>query len=134
MHGFLMDSHICSLPPLSFSLSPLADQAPIITDPPVSQAYLLHDTANLNCLADGNPTPTYQWFFNNAEIEGENLPNLVIHFIRPEHRGVYHCIATNIAGSDVSEKVQVTIKGIKYHMIITIITIACDLITCINIY
>ena len=92
----------------------------------MSQAYLLHDTVNLTCLADGKPAPTYQWFFNNAEIEGENLPNLIIHSIRPEHRGVYHCIAINTAGSDVSEKVQVTIKGIAYHIIITI---ACDLIT-----
>lgn len=113
---------VCSLSPpflsLSHSLSPIADQAPTIIAPPVSQAYLLHDTAYISCLAASEPAPTYQWFFNNIEIEGENSPNLIIYPIKPENRGVYHCIATNRAGSDESKKAQVSIKGKTYHIIV----------------
>ena len=86
--------------------------APTIVAPPVSQGYLLGELANISCLATGIPAPTYQWFFNGVQIEGESFPYYIISSIAPESRGVYYCIATNEAGSVTSDGAQITVDGI----------------------
>ena len=87
--------------------------APTIVAPPKSQAHLLSELANISCLATGIPTPTYQWFFNGVQIEGESFPYYIISSIAPEHRGVYYCTATNEAGSVTSVGAQITIDGMS---------------------
>lgn len=103
------------------SLSPslLVNQepvAPTIIAPPMSQAYLLGDLVNISCLATGVPAPTYQWFFNGVELEGETFPYYIIFSVAPENRGVYYCTATNKAESVTADEAQITIDGIwLYH-------------------
>ena len=77
----------------------------------MSRAFLLGDLANISCLATGIPAPSYRWFFNGVEIEGETFPYYIIFSIAPEHRGIYNCTATNEAGSDTSDEAQITIDG-----------------------
>ena len=86
--------------------------APTIVAPPMSRAYLLDDLANISCLATGIPTPTYQWFFNGALLEGQTFPSYIISSVAPADRGVYYCIATNDAGTATSDGAQLTINGI----------------------
>ena len=56
------------------------------------------DKLDLNCSAEANPSPTYQWMFNNVILENENNPTLIIESIQPDKGGVYRCTARNIRG------------------------------------
>ena len=87
------------------------DVAPTITAPPISQAFTLGEIANITCVATGQPAPTYQWFYNDQEINGEISPYLIISSIEPDDRGVYYCIVRSRAGSVESSRAQVTIEG-----------------------
>ena len=86
--------------------------APAITLHPANQVYRLGDLANISCAASGQPTPTYQWIFNDVPLPGEVSPNLIIPSVGTEHRGLYYCIATNEAGTDQSTKAELTLEGI----------------------
>ena len=68
---------------------------------------------NLTCQATGIPPPTYRWYRDGTEIEGQVRSQLYIEQFSPEERGYYSCKATNSNGSDVSNSLLLMLQG-KY--------------------
>lgn len=57
----------------------------------------------LKCNVTGNPKPNIQWYHNGKLIEYDWLvtyeePKLVIQTYEEKDKGVYQCVATNVAG------------------------------------
>lgn len=57
----------------------------------------------LNCSVSGNPKPRIQWYRNGELIQYDLLinytePKLIIRSYEEYHKGIYQCIATNVAG------------------------------------
>ncbi|KAM4042569.1 immunoglobulin superfamily member 10 isoform 1-T1 [Anomaloglossus baeobatrachus] len=76
-------------------------------------------TVSIKCQAEGRPFPTITWILANETIASEKSDSVHKVFVLPDgtltirevtiyDRGIYKCIATNIAGSDTfTVKVQV---------------------------
>lgn len=80
-----------------------------ITTPPViqnafsSREDVLGYFVKLVCNVTGNPKPNVQWYHNGKLIEYDwivryNETNLLINTFEEKHKGIYQCIATNVAG------------------------------------
>lgn len=80
-----------------------------ITSPPVinggfsSKEEVLGYYSTLNCDASGNPKPTIQWYRDGKLIKYDWIvkykePKLLIQTFEERHKGIYQCIATNVAG------------------------------------
>jgi hypothetical protein len=72
-----------------------------------SKAILQGQSTSFVVLAVGDPTPTYQWYFNNTIIEGETSPTLS----NVSAAGVYKVIATNSRGSVTSTLCTLTVSN-----------------------
>lgn len=98
----------------------------VITYPPrilqgKSKEITVHSgsTIDLKCQAEGRPFPTVTWILANATIASEKSDNnhkafvqsdstLIITDMSIYDRGIYKCLATNVAGADTfTVKVQV---------------------------
>jgi len=74
----------------------------------------------LQCTASGFPNPTITWHFNMRQIMAADAPRLsvtpdgglIINGVVTNDDGLYHCVATNPAGSDMGT-VNLTIYGKK---------------------
>ena len=84
-------------------------------NPPVDVFVLDRGTATLDCNADGFPTPTIQWKFNDVEITNGGRYSITeqgvlnIMNVGLDDIGVYTCNATNGIGyvnGNISLKVQ----------------------------
>lgn len=65
----------------------------------------------LNCVANGNPQPTIQWFKDDDLLTGEEGSFLNIKKLNLKTRGRYKCNASNALGRDECEPVIVKIRG-----------------------
>ena len=66
-----------------------------------------NDRVTLDCQADGNPSPTVRWIFNNSSY----VPGL-FYITGKQNEGFYRCIAENIVGRDGSTRdVYLTVFG-----------------------
>ena len=62
----------------------------------------------LECLAEGEPLPSYQWFRNHLPIPGEHVDTSVgVSRLVVSHTGYYHCQAGNSLGLAKSDVVEV---------------------------
>lgn len=57
----------------------------------------------LICNVTGNPKPTVQWYHDGKLIEYDWIvkykePKLLIHTFEEKDKGIYQCVATNVAG------------------------------------
>jgi len=59
--------------------------------------------ANFSVTAAGTPPLTYQWYFENTEIEGATTPSLSIENVQTSDMGAYHVFVQNQFGSEASE-------------------------------
>ncbi|KAF5888558.1 vascular cell adhesion protein 1-like [Clarias magur] len=71
--------------------------------PVIRQAsYQVHvytgQSLTINCSADGNPSPVYNWISPNNIISSPNSSIITISSVSTEHQGQYTCNATNSAG------------------------------------
>ena len=74
----------------------------------------------LRCVTSGFPNPVVTWYFNTREITVNDVPrlsvtpdsDLIINGVVTNDDGVYECVATNAAGSDMGT-VNLTIHGNK---------------------
>ena len=72
----------------------------------------------LRCTTSGFPDPLITWHFNTREITVNDAPRLsvtpdgylIINGVVANDNGIYRCVATNVAGSDMGT-VNLTIHG-----------------------
>ncbi|XP_046857968.1 carcinoembryonic antigen-related cell adhesion molecule 1-like isoform X1 [Xenia sp. Carnegie-2017] len=69
------------------------------------------DKARLTCTAEGNPQPQFEIFLNDASVV--NQSELVINEVSTKNVGDYTCRATNNLGSQLSQKVNLPLKGMS---------------------
>lgn len=76
---------------------------PVIHDGISSRIDVLGYYVKLNCNVTGNPKPDVRWYHNGKLIEYDWIvtykePRLLIHTYEEKHKGIYQCVATNVAG------------------------------------
>ncbi len=82
--------------------------APSFTLQPVSLTRLTGETATFSVLANGTPTPTLQWYFNNAPLSVTD-PSLTLLNLQLSKAGEYYAVANNSKGSVTSSVVTLTL-------------------------
>lgn len=83
----------------------------------------------LRCTASGVPSPTINWHFNMRPIAVNDSPrlsitpdsHLIINSVVTSDEGLYQCVATNAAGSDVGG-VNLTIHGNIFLFLVSCIS------------
>jgi T5SS/PEP-CTERM-associated repeat protein len=60
---------------------------------------------------NGVPAPTYQWYFNNAQINNATNATYTIASAVPANAGSYHVIVGNTAGSIISTNATLTVDS-----------------------
>jgi hypothetical protein len=93
-----------------------SSMAPQITTSPQSQ--IVNETSNVTfaVVATGNPTPSYQWRFNGANISGATNTFFTRTNVQSGDAGSYTALATNLVGSVTS---AVAILAVNTSPIIT---------------
>jgi hypothetical protein len=83
--------------------------APVITTPeqPEDVTVLPDSTTTLSVVAQGFPTPVYQWYRNGLAVPGATQSSIFL-FNFPPDAGSYHVIASNAAGTATSRTATVT--------------------------
>ncbi len=71
--------------------------------------------ATFICNATGQPTPSFQWFFQSTnssvfKVNGTK-PVLYMTDLRRHHEGYYYCKASNLHGAAVSQKARLDVLG-----------------------
>ena len=90
---------------VTLSIGTSTAAAPSFGTQPQSQTLAGGSTVVFAAVADGSPTPTYQWYFDGHTLSdggGVNNvtgPALVINGAAAASAGTYYCIATNASGS-----------------------------------
>ncbi|XP_015742276.1 mucosa-associated lymphoid tissue lymphoma translocation protein 1-like isoform X1 [Coturnix japonica] len=67
------------------------------------------DPLVLECRAQGNPPPQYQWFRNRRPVEGARDPRLQVQLVTTAERGTYSCRVFNLFHELWSQEVDVEI-------------------------
>lgn len=76
--------------------------APTIATQPGNQSVVSGGNATLTVVANGNPTPTYQWYFGGAAISGATSASLTVSNVQRSDAGSYYVTATNSEGMVIS--------------------------------
>ena len=90
---------------------------PSITQHPQPQRVVVGSQmpATFICNATGQPTPSFQWFFQstNSSVTKVNNTKPVLYMTNPRrhHEGYYYCEVSNVHGSAVSEKARLDVLG-----------------------
>ncbi len=83
--------------------------APVITTQPASQTVVQGSNVTFSVTANGNPSPTYQWRFNTANISGATGSTYTINGVAPAAGGSYDVVVTNSQGSVTSTAATLTV-------------------------
>ena len=75
---------------------------PLIEIDPVGMNVNRGETATFEVIASSSVPMTYQWYWNNQQLEGETDSILVINDVTPAHHGDYYVVVANQAGSVTS--------------------------------
>jgi probable HAF family extracellular repeat protein len=92
----------------AFLLNPLPS-APIITTLPQSQTVQVGSNVIFTIVANGSPSPNYQWRFNGQNLAGQTAANLSLTNVQFANVGGYSVIVTNAYGSATSAVAQLTV-------------------------
>ncbi len=95
---------------VTFAISGGAQIAPAITQQPVAQAVSSGASATFTAAASGSPAPNFQWRKNGATITGATTSTLIIASAQAADDADYSVVATNAAGSAVSNVVHLTVN------------------------
>ena len=82
---------------------------PVFTTQPVSQTKYPGDSVTFTSVAIGNPTPSYQWRFNSANISGATSASYTISTVQTNNAGGYTVVASNTSGSVTSAVATLTV-------------------------
>ncbi|RWS31646.1 roundabout 1-like protein [Leptotrombidium deliense] len=99
---------------------------PRITEDPSDVIVRRHEPTTLNCKAEGNPTPTIEWYKDGEKVRNTGnrmmLPSgslfflHVIHNKRDADTGVYWCVARNEVGKARSRNASLAIACKCYNL------------------
>ena len=84
---------------------------PAITSLPQSTNVTAGANVQLSCAATGDPTLSFQWFFNKLPIPGAVGTTLVLTNVQPFQAGQYALQVTNAAGSITSFPASLSVTG-----------------------
>lgn len=73
--------------------------APAFTSAPETESVAVGSLVTFSAAASGNPTPAYQWYFDNVLISGATNASYSIPSAASSNAGTYTVFATNIGGS-----------------------------------
>jgi hypothetical protein len=90
-------------------LSVLPMYAPIITMQPVDTTISSGYFGQMFIVANGAPTPNYQWRKDGVDIVSGIYSSLVFTNVQPESSGIYDVVVSNKAGSVISSGAMLTI-------------------------
>ena len=82
--------------------------APLVFITPGSLTYQRDEDVVLYCSVLGGPDTSYQWQFEDINIDGENSSMLILPSVNASNGGEYTCVVSNGAGND-SARVSVFI-------------------------
>ena len=99
--------NVAKLPPLT----PLLNNAPVITTQPQSQAIPSGNTAIFTVTASGFGLLTYQWSFNGTNVLGATNSSLTLTNVQFSQAGNYAVLVTNLYGSVLSSNAVLTVTA-----------------------
>ena len=85
--------------------------APLITVQPVSQTKSVGQPETLSVVVTGNPSPTYQWRKNGANITGATNASYIIASVALTDAGTFDVVVTNSQGSITSTVATLTVNS-----------------------
>lgn len=89
-----------------------APAAPIIIAQPESQSVVIGSGVTFTVQAQGEEPLTFQWRFNEEELEGEEGPELTIDDVQFVHAGAYSVTVSNAHGAVNSDPAELTVSPI----------------------
>lgn len=87
--------------------------APLFTTQPISQTVAALSSVTFSSAASGTPVPTYQWTRNGVAVSGWTNATLTLAGVSANDGGTYAVIATNSAGSAVSNGATLTVVTVQ---------------------
>lgn len=82
----------------------------VITVQPLSQSVPVGGNVNLIVAATGDPSPTYQWYFNSAAISGAASNSLELDDFQATNEGDYYVVVSNEFESVTSAPAQLYVS------------------------
>ena len=83
----------------------------IVTQPtPIAQTVVVGSNANITVVAGGDPTLTYQWQFNGANIAGATAATLALNAVQASQLGNYTVVVSNPYGAVTSAIATLDVK------------------------
>lgn len=98
---------------LSIGATAPSATAPVFTLQPQSVTAAAKSTVSFTASASGTPAPTYQWRKDGAAIAGATTAKLTLTNINKGSAGTYTVVASNSAGSAVSNPATLTVTNGK---------------------
>ncbi len=83
---------------------------PTITTQPVAREVSRGDAVTFTVVAEGLPTPTYQWRKDGVEISGETSATLSLSNVQAADAGNYDVVVSNVVGDATSTAVSLTVN------------------------
>jgi len=83
----------------------------ILTQPAANQSVTLGGTVSFTVVAEARTPLSYQWWFNDAALDGQTNATLVLTNVPLRAAGLYTVAVTSAAGSVVSEPASLTVGG-----------------------
>lgn len=83
----------------------------VISHPEDQRNAQISSMVKLFCNFSGVPSPAVRWYKDGQDIQFEGN-SFTLAAIKPEDRGVYHCVATNERGTAESQGAVVLIQGV----------------------
>jgi hypothetical protein len=84
---------------------------PVFTTQPASQTVPAGSTVYLTAAASGTPNPTYQWWRSGMTYPSWTGPTLTLSGVTSSDQGTYSVVATNAAGSAMSDPAVITVTS-----------------------
>lgn len=97
---------------ITYTINAPAAVTPVFITQPATQTVSTGATVNFSATASGTPTPTYQWRKDGTAITGATNNSLTLANVQIASAGAYTVVATNSAGSAVSDTATLVVNSV----------------------